>query len=184
MRIDLRAGVTAQALKDRVVRGVGMTGGAGKPCVPARFDREPCVIEGPLVPTGVSWPVARFAGGREAGRLVIGVGGLIVLRFMASIAGAGCTLVHVAPVACATRSGSVQPDQLEESVVIEFPLVPAAVRGLVTVVAARRESGCLMVRIRCLIVLCLVAAVAGAGRARVLVALVTGRARHSGVPSD
>ena len=125
------------ALEDRVVTRVGMAGCANTIRV-AVVCREIRVIEGRSRPARGG--VAGIARGREASRLVIGIGGPVVVSGMATIAsGRQCRVVVVHVALRAGHVGCVITGQRESRVVV-IKRCALPVREIVAGITGGREA--------------------------------------------
>ena len=107
-RGGLGMATAAGARKDRVVRGVGVAGGARYPVI-ARCDRKPRVVKCRSEP--LRGGVACGAGRREAGRAVVRIRGAVVHGGVTGIAVLRRTPVNAIHVATGARNGGGLPRQ-------------------------------------------------------------------------
>ena len=122
IRVRLALRVAIGAGKHRVVVRVGMAGGADA-IGSAVIRGEPCVIKDRAQPR--SRVVARLARGREARRLMVGVGRAVVVRLMAAVASRRQSRVVVVHVALRTWDRDVEARQWEGGqIVVERRLQP------------------------------------------------------------
>jgi len=172
-----RLGMAVGAGKDGVVGGVGVAGGADS-VGSAMTGREPGVIERCTSPR--SCRVAGCAGGREAGRNVIRVGGAGVLGLMAGVAVCRRTDVDIVDVARGARRSDMRACQRERRVVvIEYGACPGS--GVVAGVAGGGKASRGVIGIRSGLPVCRMAGVAILGDGGVVAVDVALRAGQRSV---
>ena len=100
-----------------------MTDGAGLSNVGTDALEELVVVEYSLVKRRIGRFVASLAGRGKSGRGMVRVGGRLVIRLVAAVTDARRSFVHIVLMAGGARLGGMDPDALEELVVVERALV-------------------------------------------------------------
>ncbi len=109
--------------------------------------KELVVVENTLVKRRIRRAVAELAGRGEAGRRMVRILSRQVIRLVAAITVSRRALVHIILVAGGAGLGGVDPDALEELIVVERALGEGGVGCAVAELTRRGESGRRMVRI-------------------------------------
>lgn len=166
--IGLRLRMTIRTCEDRVVIRIGMASCA-YPIGSAVIRRKVGMVERRIGPR--CRVVTRRAGRRESRRLMVRIGGAVVVSLMTAVAVGGQRRVVVVHVAVGAGHRGVRPGQGEwRVVVIESRIGP---RGrAVAHIARRRESHLDMVRVVCVVVVRLMATDARRVSARQLIVAI------------